>query len=164
MHSESAALTSHAIKCDLAGEVLRTSGRLRLKVTGWSMLPTVRPGDALTIDQATIDCISSGDIVLFRRDGRLFVHRVIQKSDNAGLITQGDGMPHSDPPVSSGEVLGKVSSIMRDGKSLEPSSRLSLSGRAVAALVRRSPSAARVVVGVHNLCAARTKQVPACQN
>ena len=48
MSSSSAAFDeSHAIKCELASEVLNRSGSLRLKVMGWSMLPAVWPGDTL---------------------------------------------------------------------------------------------------------------------
>src|SRR5262249_37101837 len=41
---------AHAIKCELAAEVLRFSGRLRLQVGGWSMLPSVFPGDTLLVE------------------------------------------------------------------------------------------------------------------
>jgi len=35
--------------CELAAEVLRSSGRLRLRATGTSMLPAVWPGDVLSV-------------------------------------------------------------------------------------------------------------------
>ncbi|HEY6339220.1 MAG TPA: signal peptidase I [Candidatus Sulfotelmatobacter sp.] len=144
----------HVLKCELAGEVLRSSGSLRLRVTGWSMLPTIFPGDTLMIEQADSDRVVKGDIVLFRWDRRLFVHRVCGKCGSAGdmqIVTRGDGMSQPDPPVSSSDLLGKVSFVVRDGRCVEPGKRLGLSGSAVAALVRRSSSAARVVVGVHKM-------------
>ena len=58
---------AHLLKCELAREVLRSSGTLRLRVTGWSMLPTVMPGDTLIVDRAG-GGVSRGDIVLFARD------------------------------------------------------------------------------------------------
>ncbi len=70
---------ANALKCELAGEVLRSSGTLRLRVTGWSMLPTVMPGDTLVIEHVSSDAVSEGDIVLFVRDRRFFVHRVVTK-------------------------------------------------------------------------------------
>ena len=63
----------HSIKCEMAAEVLRTSGLLRLKVTGWSMLPTVRPGDTLIVERAGRSALVQGDIVLVSRNRRLFV-------------------------------------------------------------------------------------------
>jgi len=49
MSASSFLAETHALKCELAGEVLRSSGRLRLKVSGSSMLPVIRPGDTLEL-------------------------------------------------------------------------------------------------------------------
>ena len=144
----------HALECELAGEVLTSSGSLRLRVTGWSMLPAISPGHTLVIEPARSESVGQGDIVLFRRDGRLFAHRVSGKSGSASdfqIVTQGDGMANPDPPVSSSQLLGKVSFLVRDGRCLELAQTPRLSMRAVAALVRRSSWAARVVVGVHKM-------------
>lgn len=144
---------AHAVKCGLAAEVLRSSGSLRLRVMGWSMLPTVWPGDTLVVDSMRSSAVSVGDVVLFSRDRRLFVHRVVAKdgAHDSKFLTRGDAMPHADAPVSDHELLGKVSCILRNGRRIEPSKTLRLGERAVAALVRRSEVAARVVVGVHGL-------------
>lgn len=154
----------HALKCELAGEVLRSSGRLRLRVTGWSMLPAIFPGDTLVIEPANTESIGKGDIVMFHRDRRLFVHRVSGKSGGSRdlqIVTQGDGMRNPDPPVSGSQVLGKVSFVVRNGRCLEPARVPGLSMRAVSALVRSSSSAARVVVGVHKI--GQGPQEPLCQ-
>jgi signal peptidase len=145
---------AHAVKCELAGEVLRSHGTLRLRVMGWSMLPAVWPGDVLVIERVDSGAVSEGDIVLFGRDRRLFAHRVVNKSSPARdtkILTRGDAMLRSDPPVSDRDLLGKVSFIVRNGKCIEPSRTVRLSERAVAALVRNSEIAARVVVGVHGM-------------
>jgi len=147
-------LDAHAVKCELAGEVLRSSGILRLRVTGWSMLPTVWPGDTLVIERVDSDAVCEGDIVLFNRERRLFAHRVVTKSGSDGdtrILTRGDAMPQPDPLVSDRDLLGRVKHIVRNGKCIEPSRNPRLSERAVSALVRRSEIAARVVVGVHGL-------------
>ena len=150
----------NALKCELAGEVLRSSGTLRLQVTGWSMLPAVLPGDTLVIEHIHSDAISPGDIVLFGRDRRFFVHRVVAgnqpKSD--AVLTRGDALPATDPPVPASDLLGRVSLILRNGKYFQPRRSLRLSERAVAALVRRSDFAARVIVGVHGIRASSQRQ------
>lgn len=155
----------HALKCELAGEVLRSSGRLRLRVTGWSMLPAIFPGDTLVIERADCESVSIGDIVLFHRNRRMFVHRVSAKSGSAcdlQIVTQGDGMPNPDnPPVSTSQLLGKVSFVVRDGRCLELAKNPRFPMRAVAAMVRRSSSAARVLVGVHKM--GQGPQEPLCQ-
>ncbi len=155
-----------ALKCELASEVLRSSGKLRLCATGWSMLPSVWPGDTLLVERVLSENVSEGDIVLFGRDRRLFAHRIVAKgmSDGGQTITQGDGMPQPDSPVSDSELLGRVSFIVRNGRCIEPSKALRVSERAVAALVRRSESAARVIVGVHGLRNRPQDRVAPCQS
>jgi len=43
------ALTTHALKCDLAADVIRGFGTLRLRVNGFSMLPSIWPGDVVCV-------------------------------------------------------------------------------------------------------------------
>ncbi len=141
---------AHAVKCEVAADALRLCGTLRLEVRGWSMLPAVWPGDTLVIERVEGYRISKGDLVLFNRDRRLFVHRVVTTGvDGSSVLTQGDAMLAPDPVVQESELLGRVSMILRKGKSIAPRRNQSFSARAVAALVRRSELAARVVVGVH---------------
>jgi signal peptidase I len=141
---------SHALKCEMAAEVLQSSGTLRLRVTGWSMLPTVWPGDTLVVERLDSAELAEGDIVLFGRDRRLFAHRVVKK-ENSVLVTRGDSMPTVDSPVGQSEFLGRVSSIVRNGRHIEPRRTLRVEERAIASLVQRSEIAARVVVGVRGL-------------
>jgi signal peptidase I len=106
--------------CDLAAEIVRTFGEVRLRVFGTSMVPSILPGDLVSIQRAGISEISSGEIVLYSREGRLFVHRVLACTNSPEqplLITRGDRLDHNDPPVCSAELLGRVTSIQRsDGR------------------------------------------------
>jgi len=137
-----------ATKCELAAEVLRSSGMLRLQVTGWSMLPAVWPGDTLMIESAPTGGVSVGDIVLFGRERRLFVHRVLKKLGDFKFVTRGDAMSVPDPVIDQHDLLGRVFSIQRNGKCIAPRRRRSFSERAIAGLVRNSKIAARVLVRV----------------
>jgi hypothetical protein len=64
--------------------------------------------------------------VLFLQEGRLFVHRVVDRKEAASedrpeescLITRGDRLRHEDPPVSAPELLGRVVSIERDNQTV----------------------------------------------
>jgi signal peptidase I len=143
----------NALKCQLAGEVLRSSGTLRLQVTGWSMLPAVMPGDTLVIERTHHDTVAPGDIVLFGRDRRFFVHRVVATSQpqSDAVLTRGDALPAADPPVPANDLLGRVSLILRNGRHIQPRRRPRFSERAIAAWVRRSDFAARIVVGVYGV-------------
>jgi signal peptidase I len=147
--SENVACRSSELKCQLATEVLQSSGTLRLGVTGWSMLPAIWPGDTLVIEKVDGSDVCEGDIVLFARKHRLFAHRVISQSGNPAdrlFITQGDGMPHPDEAMDSSELLGRVSLILRDGKWMEPKRSPAFLERIEAVLVRRFYWAARIIV------------------
>ena len=139
-----------AAKCELASDVLRSSGALRLQVGGWSMLPSLWPGDTLIIERVMGGSVVRGDIILFGRDRRLFAHRVVEPMSGACFLTRGDAMPAADPIVRSEELLGRVSQVERNGRSFVPGRRIGIIRRMVAALVRRSSFAARVVVGIRS--------------
>jgi signal peptidase I len=118
--SENVATT---LTCDLAAEIVRTFGEVRLRVFGTSMVPSILPGDLISVQRAGMSEISSGEIVLYSRDGRLFVHRAVACTncpEQPLLITRGDRHDHNDPPVYSAELLGRVTSIQRTNG---PSSR-----------------------------------------
>jgi hypothetical protein len=160
---------SDAVRCDLAVECLRTSGRLRLKAFGWSMLPSLWPGDALMIERTSREGVSLGDIVLFRREDRFFVHRLVSKcASDSNLVTRGDALPHSDLPITDRELLGKVISLERNGKRIEVTQDLPLFSRAVAALLQRSEFAVRAVAHARGILRSSTKTLDprdtSCQN
>jgi signal peptidase I len=142
--------SAHSLKCDLAGEVLRSFGSLRLQVRGWSMLPAIWPGDILELERAKAADLSKGEIVLFSRDRRLFAHRVV-KSSGGAVFTCGDTLPYADPVVPEGQLLGRVAAVVRDGKCFQPGKRLSPSQRVFAGLVRSSDFATRVIVRIRGL-------------
>jgi signal peptidase I len=144
----STAEIAHAAKCELAQKTLRRFGSLRLRVTGFSMLPSVWPGDLLLIRRQEMEQIYPGDIVLFARHGRLIAHRVAFKTDDRqtpSLITRGDALPSQDSAISPADLLGKVSGILRAGEWILPPRRLSFAARTVAMLVSRSGRAAGIL-------------------
>jgi hypothetical protein len=104
-------------------EVLRSFGQAKLAVTGASMLPSIWPGDVLEVRRRDATEICLGEVILFERDGRLFAHRVVEKvggPERTLLITQGDGLRAPEPPVAPGELLGRVTAIVRGGRRIDP--------------------------------------------
>lgn len=92
------------------------------------MLPSVWPGDLLTIESVAYDEVVLGDIVLVLRNQRPFIHRLIQKriTENCiSWITRGDAMPHNDPPIAASELLGRVTGISRGNRSFVPGRHVS---------------------------------------
>jgi len=114
-------LDKEQIKCDLAAQALKSSCTLRLRAFGFSMLPNLWPGDVLTIRSQNCAQCSVGDIVLYRRAGYFFIHRVVTKSESRdSLRVKGDWLPQSDPPVHAQQVLGKVVAVDRGGLHFQP--------------------------------------------
>jgi signal peptidase I len=143
---------AHSTKCELAAQVLISSGKLRLGVMGWSMLPSIWPGDTLFFERMTGEAVAEGDIVLYRRDSRFIIHRVLGKTaEDSMILTRGDALSQSDPLVKNHDVLGKVVFIVRDSKLIRPNKTLTFSSRALVALLQRSATANRVLIGVHGM-------------
>ena len=103
-HGQVARATSRdTLGCELAAEVLRSFGKLRLRANGSSMLPAVWPGDILFVQGKDAAAALPGDIVLFGRAGRLVAHRVVERTicqDEMQWVTRGDSLGSNDPPVS----------------------------------------------------------------
>jgi len=142
-------LGAQSSKYDLAAEVLRRFGQLRLCVTGASMLPAVWPGDVVTIHSSRFSEVSRGDLVLFFRNRRFFVHRVLEVSGKS-LLTRGDSILGPDPPVRPDELLGRVVSITGAGTTRAPS-QLGAAGYLVALAARRSTLVCNMLLRLHAL-------------
>lgn len=127
MRADDQGNASLELACGLAEEIVREFGEVRLRVFGTSMVPSILPGDLVLIQRASLREIVPGEVVLFLQKGRLFVHRVVDRkaaatadgAEETHLITRGDRLRHNDPPVSSGELLGRLVSIERDDRKVE---------------------------------------------
>ena len=102
-------------KHDLAAQVLRQFGEVRLKVNGASMLPSVWPGDVVTVRRRSAAELLPGSIAVCYRDQGFVAHRLIGRQGDR-LITRGDSHLWDDPPFGEDEVLGEVVSILRNGR------------------------------------------------
>ena len=91
----------------LAIESLRTSGRLRLRVHGASMLPTLWPSDVVEIEKSSPENIRPGEIVLAIRDGQFHLHRFVRHL-RQGFLLRGDSMPAADPVFPREALLGRL--------------------------------------------------------
>ena len=133
----------------MALEVLQSTGRLKLQVTGTSMLPTLWPGDILTLQSIASDPPRHGEIIFFQREpeGQFVIHRVVETEPGL-LITRGDSLADQDAPVSLGEVLGRVVEVQRGGKRRPPA--LSLARRIAAFVFAYSDIAVRLALRFQN--------------
>ena len=100
----------------LVADALRRSGRLRqsvrLRVHGESMLPALWPGDVVEIASCSLEDVRPGEIVLARREDRLFLHRLVgRRNDHGtpnGFLLRGDSMPGPDPQFATEALLGRL--------------------------------------------------------
>jgi signal peptidase I len=125
---------------ELVLEVLRKKGSVSIAATGTSMLPGIWPGDLLRIELAVPSAVTRGDIVVFERDDRLFIHRVQQVHRGAGEIswmTRGDSLTYSDPPFTGSALLGRVTTITHNGREIAVPTRIPLMDRLVSCLFRQ---------------------------
>lgn len=94
------------IRADSASEIskrIRSQGSVCLRVLGGSMTPWIRSGDLVFIKRSDFARLSVGNVVLFERDARFFVHRIIERVRPATggkaaplLITKGDALDGED--------------------------------------------------------------------
>jgi hypothetical protein len=159
--------SEHEMKCNLAAQVLRSFGTLRLEVTGLSMLPTIWPGDILFIERRDMTEIAAGDIVLFAREGKLIAHRVLYMTAAGELpcaITQGDALLSHDDAISSTELLGSVRRILRAGAHVKPRADLGVWTRATSLFVQHFTWVAHLLVFMHRLRGATYRREALCKN
>lgn len=91
-----------------------------IPVRGNSMRPLLHDGDVVRIEHGVRD-IRRGDILVFRQDDGLVVHRFLRRAGDHSaplFITKGDNVRHLDVPVAATAVVGRVLS-MRRGEAAE---------------------------------------------
>ncbi len=182
---------ANAVGCELAGEVVRTFGRVRVRVTGTSMIPAVWPGDVLVVERRAVEKIQRGEIAVAERAGRLVAHRVVSAPASVGqkpaatnvgrpsvalgfspassavippVLTRGDSQQATDEPLHADELLGTVVLIERGRAAREPQRRLNPAARLLAAMAQRSTTAARVLVRLHDMFTPRPERVALCKS
>lgn len=100
---------------ELAGQVLRQGGRLKIRARGASMLPFLLDGDIALVAPAHGQEIRVGDVICYEASpGSLLLHRVI-KRDGDRFVARGDALRFTDV-ILRNEVLGKVLTIERHGR------------------------------------------------
>lgn len=102
-------------------EKLLGGGQLvRFRAPGWSMHPTIRNGEIITVAPLGRSPVRIGDVVLYRRREAAIAHRVVRVRSCAGqpstLVLRGDAADSCDPPVRIGQVLGRVVAVERRGR------------------------------------------------
>ena len=107
------------------------------------MLPSIHPGDVLTVRNQAARNLSVGEIILAQCGRGLVAHRIVGRRGSA-LVTRGDSLSQNDPPVNEEEVLGRIVGVTRDGRPVNL--KLTPAQRLARAVLRRSDLSVRVLM------------------
>jgi len=97
---------------------------VRIKASGHSMYPSVKPGNFISIEAVSdAEKLMPGEIVAWYRDFDLVSHRLlhIYKSGNiVYCITRGDASPASDAPVKFDDLAGRICLVEKRNNTIKP--------------------------------------------
>jgi signal peptidase I len=115
---EELSLSSQQLEKLLRG-VLDKGASFRFQGKGFSMSPLIKNGDVLTIAPLQGSAPGFGDIVVFTHPhtGKLIIHRIIGKKAGS-YLTKGDNTHEIDGLISRTAILGRVTKVERNGKSI----------------------------------------------
>jgi hypothetical protein len=136
-------LTSVHLFADLCEEMLRQGKSVRFHAPGRSMYPTIKENEVITVEPIEPSSINVGHIILYRQDESLVAHRVVRitpiepktpppcmlESHHLSLVTRQSFFLRDDTwgkqhvQVTGEQILGKVVSVERNGRSVDPYSR-----------------------------------------
>ncbi len=107
------------MRASVAVEALARARRVAMRLYGASMVGTIWPGDVVVFERCKVEQVRVGQVVLYRREGRLVAHRVMEISRASGktwLVTRGDALRGDDLPVRGEDVLGQAILLQREGR------------------------------------------------
>ena len=104
-------------------EYLLAHGTLTYSNKGVSMLPLLREGqDLFTVSRKGSERCKVGDVVLFRRNGKYILHRVVKvRGDSYDCL--GDNATKREFGILDSNILGVMESFTRNGKKYLVSNR-----------------------------------------
>ncbi len=88
---------------------LRERGFAYSRIVGDSMLPNLREGDAVLLQES--GRLRPGDIVTIALGGSLVTHRILS-IDDTGVVCRGDNRPRADPAVARQAVVARVTEVV----------------------------------------------------
>jgi hypothetical protein len=90
------------------------------------MAPLIRPGDQVLVSKVIAEQVRFGDIVVFRRDNELIVHRILKKRRTAsGLcFSEKRDTGYTYGLIGADKVVGRVTMVKGKGKILSLNSPL----------------------------------------
>jgi hypothetical protein len=141
-------LTSIYLLAELCEDLLRQGKSVRFRAPGRSMYPTIKEDEVITVEPVEAFSIKIGDIILYRQGMSMVAHRVVHIintelpppcsldtehqsnktlhlsiSTHHSFLLRDDTWGKQDVRVGGDQILGKVVSVERHGRSVDPYSR-----------------------------------------
>ena len=103
----------------LAKQLLREGKKIEIPVKGGSMRPFLSDGETVVVTPVAVDCpLKKCDIILAETStGQVMMHRIREISP-AGIRMQGDGNLYQSELIRPEDVMGRVLSVVRHGKTI----------------------------------------------
>lgn len=116
---------SPLVPMSLYEELLLRKGELWLTALSGSMAPLIRIGDKVKVRTTSTEAIGFGDIIVFREEEKLVIHRIVAKRKferQIFFLQKGDrsSLPYRIPAEC---ILGKVSEIHKPSRCIRLNSR-----------------------------------------
>ena len=109
---------------ELISDLLHSGHNVRFRAPGRSMYPTIREGEVITVEPVLPKDVRKGDILLYRLEESPIAHRVARierhKDDTLHFLLRDDTWGCCEDSVAAGQVLGRVLSVERAGRMLDP--------------------------------------------
>lgn len=123
---------------DVTIDLLKRGTPVRFRANGKSMQPTISEGEIITVEPVKPSLVKRGDIVLYQNHCGVIAHRVVAILNprssifnsfftsilhpqfsilSTFFILRGDASGACDEPVKPQQILGRVISVERDGRS-----------------------------------------------
>ena len=105
---------------DLTTELLSQGATVRFRPSGRSMYPSIREGELITVEPVRASDVKLADIVLYRSERGPIAHRVVEIASRDARIfrLRGDASLSCDQPVAGRQILGRVTAVERNGRSV----------------------------------------------
>lgn len=101
-------------------ELLDKDGFFLYTNVGYSMMPLLRQKkDIIEIKKKSSERYKKYDVVLYKRGKKYILHRILKVLPDRYVVA-GDHNTFLDPPVTDDMILGGMTRVIRDGKSIAP--------------------------------------------
>ena len=75
---QSSSLSPQHLFVEVSSALLERGHSVRFRAPGRSMLPTIKEGEAITVEPVEPSAVRTGDIILYRNGNSVIAHRVVQ--------------------------------------------------------------------------------------